>query len=235
MKKEKSLDKVIISLTIVLAVILFYNQIQINYISNMSKLSPTGLAVAAEANKVQTVSTAQTPEASASGAGVIPKGVPKIYGNELQISYDDISPSDQRKADATIRRLASFDETTKLNQQELQRYIGIASEISCEYCCGAPSIIFSNGQAACGCSHSYAMRGLAKYLIKNHPNEFTDEQLLEELGKWKVLFFPGIHAQKAAVLKEKGVEINYINLASNKYRGIEKGASGSGGSMVGGC
>src|SRR3989344_8720560 len=133
-KRKKKLDKAIISLTIVLAVILFYNQLQINDISNISKLSPTGLAVAAEANKVQTVSTAQTSEASASGAGVIPKGIPKVYGNELQISYDDISPSDQRKADATIRKLASFDENTKLNQQELQRYIGIASKISCEYC-----------------------------------------------------------------------------------------------------
>ena len=234
-KRKKKLDKAIISLTIVLAVILFYNQTQINYISNISKLSPTGLAVAAEANKVQTVSTAQTSEASASGAGVIPKGIPKVYGNELQISYDDISPSDQRKADATIRKLSSFDENTKLNQQEIERYIGVASKISCEYCCGAPSIIFSNGEAACGCAHSYAMRGLAKYLIKNHPNEFTDDEILEELGKWKVLFFPGIHAQKAAVLKEKGVEINYINLASNKYRDIEKGAAGSGGSMVGGC
>ena len=39
--------------------------------------------------------------------------------------------------------------------------------------------------------------------------------------------------QKAGVLKQKGIEFNYINLASNKYRGIEKGATG--GSMVGGC
>ena len=43
-------------------------------------------------------------------------------------------------------------------------------------------------------------------------------------------------AQKAAVLKSKGIELNYINLASNKYRGIEKGVEvGSSGAMVGGC
>ena len=39
---------------------------------------------------------------------------------------------------------------------------------------------------------------------------------------------------KADILKEKGIEFNYINLGSNTYRGIEKGNSGSG-PMVGGC
>ena len=77
------------------------------------------------------------------------------------------------------------------------------------------------------------MRGLAKYLITKHGSEFTDDQILEEMGKWKVLFFPEIHMQKAAALKQNGIELNYINLASNLYRNIEKGASG--GAMVGGC
>jgi len=36
------------------------------------------------------------------------------------------------------------------------------------------------------------------------------------------------------VLEAQGIELNYINLASNKYRGIEKGQQASGG-MVGGC
>ena len=66
------------------------------------------------------------------------------------------------------------------------------------------------------------MRGLAKYLLDRHANEFTNDEILEELGKWKVLFFPGIMQNKANVLKQKGIEFNYINLASNKYRGIEK-------------
>ena len=33
------------------------------------------------------------------------------------------------------------------------------------------------------------MRGLAAYLIKNHP-EVSDEKILEELIKWKAVFFP---------------------------------------------
>jgi hypothetical protein len=76
------------------------------------------------------------------------------------------------------------------------------------------------------------MRGLAKYLITKHGDDYTDDEILEELGKWKTLFFPAQITQKASVLLDGGVELNYINLASNKYQGIEKGVSGS---MVGGC
>ena len=169
-----------------------------------------------------------------SASDIIPTGIPEVYGKELGVSYDDVSPNDPRKADATINVLSNIDKSETLTGKDLERYISIASKISCEYCCGAASIIFSNGQPACGCAHSYSMRGLAKYLIKNHGDEFSDEQILEELGKWKVLFFPGIHETKAQVLKSQGIEINYINLASNKYRGIEKGQQ-SGGGMVGGC
>ena len=173
-----------------------------------------------------------------SASDFIPTGVPAIYGEELGITYDDISASDPKKADTTIRLLGNIDRAETLEGADLERYINILytmeKGISCEYCCGARSIIFEDGKSACGCAHSYAMRGLTKYLIINHGDEFTDEEILEEVGKWKVLFFPGIHEGKAAVLKEQGVELNYINLASNKYRGIEKGQT-SGGGMVGGC
>lgn len=169
-----------------------------------------------------------------SASEIIPTGVPAVYGSELGIRYDDISTSNSRLADATISKLGQFDNAITLTGSDLQKYIDIVLQISCEYCCGADSIIFSNGKASCGCAHSYAMRGLAKYLIKNHGAEFSDDEILEELGKWKVLFFPGIHATKAAVLKSKGIELNYINLASNKYRGIETGQQANG-AMVGGC
>jgi len=169
----------------------------------------------------------------ASASEVIPRGVPEIYGKEIGVSYDDVSPSNPRLADATIRKLRQY-EGMELNSEQMKRYIKIGTSISCEYCCGAKAIIFENGQRACGCAHSFAMRGLAKYLIANHP-DMSDEQILSELGKWKVLFFPGIHEQKAKILESKGIDSkNYVNLASNKYRGIEKGQA-SAGAMVGGC
>jgi len=168
---------------------------------------------------------------------VVPVGVPVIYGEELGITYDDVSPNDLRKTEETITLLGNIDRVEELEGAELDRYIDILynqyNGIACEYCCGARSVIFSNGQAACGCAHSYAMRGLAKYLIKYHGTEFSDDEIITEVGKWKTLFFPGILEGKAQVMKSYGVEVSYINLTTNAYRGIEQGQAS--GSMVGGC
>ena len=152
---------------------------------------------------------------------VMPKGMPRIYGSELGVGYGDIDSSNQQKADAAIKKLGMLDQQIKLSGADKDRYVRIVSGISCEYCCGVESIINKDGSAACGCAHSFAMRGVAKYLIKNHPNEFTDDEILEELSKWKILFFPSQMAQKAAVMEAKGIELDYTSLASNKYRGIE--------------
>jgi len=172
-----------------------------------------------------------------SASSIVPTGTPPIYGDELGIKYDYVSANNPEVTEKTIAFLGSIDTSETLEGADLERYINILynleNGISCEYCCGARAIIFSSGEMACGCAHSYAMRGVAKYLIKYHGDEFTDEQILEEVGKWKTLFFPGIMEGKAQVLKQNGIEFNYINLASNKYRGIEQGQAS--GAMVGGC
>ncbi len=36
---------------------------------------------------------------------VIPKGIPQIYGTELGVSFDDISPASPQKADLTIKKI----------------------------------------------------------------------------------------------------------------------------------
>ena len=149
---------------------------------------------------------------------VISSGQPAIYGQELNVSFDTVQSSMNimSQMDPTYGR-----QKITLAGDNLSRFIEVGLKISCEYCCGAKAIIDKNGQAACGCAHSFAMRGLAKYLITNHGNEYTDEQILEEMGKWKTLFFPGKITQKARVLQDKGIALIYVNLASNKYRGIE--------------
>jgi hypothetical protein len=195
---------------------------------------------------------------------VIPTGIPEIYGKELGISYDGVSPNNPRLADQTIDVMSNLDRTITLTGVNLQRYVDTVSQISCEYCCGVPSIIVREedveaqnsriqaaiqsgeitaeeaqqytrtaGDSACGCAHSFAMRGIAKYLLTEHGNEFTNDEILTELAKWKTLYFPGQMTAKAQVLKEKGIKFSYINLGSNEYRGIEQGKAGSG--MVGGC
>jgi hypothetical protein len=167
---------------------------------------------------------------------IIPTGMPAVYGSEIGVNYDDVSPSNPQGANMAIAKLKNLDNTITLQGTDLERYISVVSQISCEYCCGAKSIIFEDGKPACGCAHSYAMRGLAKYLITEHGAEYTDEEILSEIGKWKVLFFPGIHEGKAQALEAQGIDsTDYVNLASNKYRGIEKGQASGGGGMVGGC
>ncbi|MBI1972851.1 hypothetical protein HYS50_02510 [Candidatus Woesearchaeota archaeon] len=247
-------NKTLLILAAVAFVIMLFNQFQLLSISSALSGKPAASGVALVA------------------ASVNPTGVPRIYGKELKVSYDDVSAADPKRADATITVLGNLDRSLTLGGKDLERYVAIASQISCEYCCGANAIIFTKededridaqieqaisagkikkeeaeqyrqkaGGAACGCAHSFAMRGVAKYLIKNHGNEFTNEEILDELAKWKTLFFPGVMADKFKVMKEKGIISGlsnvggYSKLGSNQYRGIEQGAAGSGGSMVGGC
>ncbi len=229
-EKSESLGKLTIGLLIATIFIVIFNSVQI---SKINGLEITGAATSNVGSATQTVNLL-------ANSKVIPKGVPNIYGKELGVSYDDISASNLPKAEATIKKLALFDQQLTLTGKDLERYIAVASQISCEYCCGADSIIFPDGQAACGCAHSYAMRGLAKYLIKNHGSEYTNDQILEEIGKWKTLFFPGPITTKASLLEGKGIELSYINLASNKYRGAEQGTqapsqTSGNNAQVGGC
>ncbi len=218
MKHESKINKLTVCLLVAALVVVLFNSYQIGQLKGgWASGSSSGPSISANGG---------------SGIDVIPRGVPKIYGQELGVSYDDISASNLQSTEATIGKLGNLDNSIALEGADLARYIKVVSQISCEYCCGAQSIIFSNGQAACGCAHSYAMRGVAKYLIKNHGTEYSDDEILGELGKWKTLFFPTQLTEKAKVLAGQGIELNYVNLASNKYRGIEKGVSGG---MVGGC
>ncbi len=218
-----------------------YNQLQISDLNyGVAKFSALAVSASAAQAAPQPAGTqASGTNLQALADKIIPKGVPKIYGAELKVSYDDPV--------AAMTVLAPLDDGTQLNSEQLQRYTKITLQISCEYCCGAESIVFPNGQAACGCQHSYVMRGLAKYLLTKHGNEYTDEQVLEELGKWKTLFFPKQILTKALQFESAGKAINTVDLTSNKYRGFTASAasatSATGGganvanlpNMVGGC
>lgn len=118
---------------------------------------------------------------------VISSGFPDIYGAELRVSFDAVQPS--------LDVLKAYDPTygsskIALAGAALQRYIDVGMKIACEYCCGAKALITTNGQAACGCAHSQAMRGLLAYLIIRHGDQYTNDQLLQEMARWKGMFFP---------------------------------------------
>jgi|SRR3989344_1855904 len=218
--KMNNIEKLAMGLLIATLFVIGFNTFQMGQLKNSEKGQITANAIAKDTAVMQNVES-NTPRSTSFSIDVIPKGMPDIYGKELGVSFDDVSATNQQKADATIKKLGILDQQISLSGNDMQRYISVASMISCEYCCGVDSIIFKDGKPACGCQHSFAMRGLAKYLIKNHGDGYTNDMILEELGKWKTLFFPSKITEKAMVLQEKGIELNYINLASNKFRGIE--------------
>ncbi len=121
-------------------------------------------------------------------ASFIPTGVPEVYGQELDISFDAVQDA--------INKVRVFGPTygeegkkILLTGADLERYINIGSLTVCQYCCGVKTLVKEDGTAACGCAHSIMMRGLAAYLIQNHP-ELSDEQILNELNTWKITYFP---------------------------------------------
>lgn len=119
----------------------------------------------------------------------IPSGVPDIYGSELGISFDEVQEAID-KVRVYGPTYGEEDKKISLTGDNFERYKKIGAGIACEYCCGVKTLTNEDGSAACGCAHSIMMRGLTAYLIKNHPDEFTDEEILEELEKWKITYFP---------------------------------------------
>jgi hypothetical protein len=118
----------------------------------------------------------------------MPSGIPDIYGKELNISFDNVQDA--------INKVRVFGPTygkeerkIALTGENLKRYTNIGQQFACEYCCSVKTLVRTDGVAACGCAHSIMMRGLAAYLIENHP-ELSDERILEELNAWKITYFP---------------------------------------------
>jgi len=219
----------LIVMIILLAGFVVLNQYMINGMTSVS-------ATATSSQGASAAAVATNSDLAAIEAQILPKGVPAIYGAELGISYDDVDINNAQKANALIAKLVALDDPNPKNSltaDQLKRFLDIGNQIGCEYCCGLGVMVTKDGGRPCECQHSWSMRGIAQYLIKNHP-DMTNDQILTEVAKWKTLFFPDNIGQKALVLKEKGIELNYINLASSKYKDIEKGTA-SGARQVGGC
>ena len=163
---------------------------------------------------------------------LIPTGTPE-WGPEIGVSYDDPVNS--------LNRLASLHRqvpTGSLSAEEKQRYIDINTRISCEFCCGAPSVVDNNGRDLCGCSHALSFMGLSKYIIKTHP-EYTNEEILLELTKWKSLYYPRNMVEKGAALLSNDMELTASSLNDaqllSKLSSGDTSSIGSLPSMVGGC
>ena len=197
-KKMFSLANIILLVILISSLVL--NQVFMAQAAEVLGLNLTGLAQVggfiAGTNSLGYKGGNLTGEATADAIKlVISSGQPAVYGSELNVSFDTVQ--------ASMNTMSQMDPTygrqkITLTGDNLRRYIEVGLKIACEYCCGATGLIDKNGQAACGCAHSQAMRGLLAYLIKNHGSEYTNDQLLRELARWKGMYFPKQMIQKMA-------------------------------------
>lgn len=151
---------------------------------------------------------------------LIPSGVPKVYGQELSLNFDEVQES-MNKMRALGPTYGQAGKKIKLSGSELGRYTEIALQTSCEYCCSAQALVRENGEAACGCAHSVMMRALIAYLVRDHA-EMSNEEILAQANAWKRTFFPKQTIGKSL----KGSE--EFNLVIEEFPGLLP-------DMVGGC
>lgn len=126
-------------------------------------------------------------------AAVVPTGTPfyvlegsgseKIKGT----SFDDPLTSQKVWASLLGSRRFGTANAIQLTPEEEQRWQRIVSVFTCDYCCGGPNSVTTINR--CGCAHSYAWQGMAKFFIEYYPN-YSDEQIMGEMTKWKGLWYP---------------------------------------------
>ena len=180
--------------------------------TSASTSNTTGSTSTASASPSAASNEAQVAELAAK---LIPTGVPAVYGPELGISFDDPinALNKMAKIDGDLYPDGEI-KFSDLTPEQQQRYIKVGQSIACEYCCGATTMVAKSGKPACGCAHSAAMRGVVKYLLKNHESEYSDEQLLEEAARWKALSFPKETVKKALQLAAQGEDVSNISINS---------------------
>ncbi len=110
---------------------------------------------------------------------VVPTGTP-WYGPQAGVTFDD---------PITAQNLWAKGRAIQLTPEEEQRWNRIVNSFTCDYCCGSPqnpTII-----TRCGCAHSSAAQGMAKWFIKNYGSSYSDEEIYGEMARWYALWYPG--------------------------------------------
>ena len=145
-----------------------------------------------------TISETQVPKSTGNPtqdaiAAVVPTGTPfyalegpgidKIKG----ASFDDPLTSQKVWASLLGSRRFGTANAIQLTPEEEQRWQRLTSVFTCDFCCGGPNSVTTINR--CGCAHSYAWQGMAKFFIKYYP-QYTDEQIMGEMTKWKGLWYP---------------------------------------------
>lgn len=218
---HKIIQAAVTGLMVILLALTVFQAFQISTLySEVSELKATGLVSASALSNTGTETESGTTNTSKTTSEkatlqqilkeITPTGTPD-YGKETGVSYEEV--------ESGLKTLVGFHQTVSLSEDEKQRYASIATtkETACEFCCGIGEAGFgtSDGRIACGCSHNVAFSGLTKWLIKN--SDYSDQQIVNEIRNWKVLFFPRGAVQKE--LEKRNIEPESVGLPG----------------MVGGC
>ena len=185
-------------------------------------------------------------------AAVVPTGTPfyilegpgaeKLKG----ATFDD--PITSQKVWASLLGSKRFGTANviQLTPEEEQRWQKLTSVFTCDFCCGGPNSVTTINR--CGCAHAYAWQGMAKFFIKYYP-QYTDEQILGEMTKWKGLWYPQgmiqdylvyTGQQPASILTHGGsvgIKQQFLQQAPNTQQPTHASATPLDDlpSMVGGC
>ena len=185
-------------------------------------------------------------------AAVVPTGTPFYVlegpGAEKAkgATFDDPITSQKVWASLLGSRRFGTSNTIQLTPEEEQRWKKLTSVFTCDFCCGGPNSVTTIAQ--CGCAHSYAWQGMAKFFIKYYPN-YSDEQILGEMTKWKGLWYPQgmiqdylvyTGQQPASILTHGGsvgIKQQFLQQGSNNQQQTHATATPLSDlpSMVGGC
>ena len=205
----------------------------------------------------QTISETPAPKSTGNPtqdaiATVVPTGTP-FYALEGQgvekikgASFDDPITSQKVWASLLGSRRFGTENAIQLTSEEEQRWKKLTGIFTCDFCCGGPNSVTTIAQ--CGCAHSYAWQGMAKFFIKYYP-QYTDEQILGEMTKWKALWYPQGMIQDYLVYTGQqsadtlthggsvGIKQQFLQQGSNNQQQTRASATPLSDlpSMVGGC
>src|SRR3989338_10489606 len=208
---KKTTNAVMISLLVLCALLIAFNQYQVSALTNNFDSASGGIfkgsiSFGGGSVNLESVDTAQItstamavkqlfPELSSiqseddAIAIMIPTGTPQYSAQLGGITFDDPVTS--------MEYLAKWYPSLKTQVQQQnpevwKRYLNLAARptgISCEYCCGIGAQgISANGELRCGCAHNPAVQSIAMGLMLN--TDYTDAEVLREVMKWKTMFFP---------------------------------------------
>ncbi|MDO8505374.1 MAG: hypothetical protein Q7S48_02260 [bacterium] len=82
----------------------------------------------------------------------------------------------------------SFENQIKLEGELETRFQKVIGTMTCDYCCGGPTQVTVINR--CGCRHAQAYRSIAKHLMQNYGDKYTDDEILGELQRWKGIWYP---------------------------------------------